>query len=58
MKLVEISIENFYGFEQKASIKACDFNVLVGRNDVGKSSVLKALDLFLNDKTPSAETSN
>ena len=58
MKLVEIGIENFYGFEQKASIKAFDFNVLVGRNDVGKSSVLKALDLFLNDKTPSAETSN
>ena len=58
MKLAEISIENFYGFEQKASIKTCDFNVLVGRNDVGKSSVLKALDLFLNDKTPSVETSN
>ena len=58
MKLREISIENFYGFDQKAIIKASDFNVLVGRNDVGKSSVLKALDLFLNDKTPSAETRN
>jgi putative ATP-dependent endonuclease of the OLD family len=58
MKLIELSIENFYGFEKRTTINVRDFNVLVGRNDVGKSLILKALDLFLNDKTPSIDVKN
>lgn len=58
MKLLELYIENFLGFETKTIISFRNFNVLVGRNDVGKSSVLKALDLFLNEKTPSLEQRN
>ena len=57
MQLIELIIENFQGIEQKTSVKVRDFNVLVGRNDVGKSTILKALDLFLNDRTPSQDSS-
>ena len=58
MKLVAITIENFQGIVDPATVTVNDFNVLIGRNDVGKSTVLKALDYFLNGSTPTFESSN
>lgn len=58
MKIVQISIENFKGIKDKVEITTNDFNCIVGKNDVGKSTVLKALDIFLNDKSPSKEDKN
>ena len=58
MKIVQISIENFKGIKDKVEITTNDFNCIVGKNDVGKSTVLKALDIFLNDKSPSNEDKN
>lgn len=58
MKIVQISIENFKGIKDKVEITTNDFNCIVGKNDVGKSTVLKALDIFLNDKSPSREDKN
>ena len=49
MELVKIGIENFRGINKKKYIKTDLLNVIVGRNDAGKSTILKALDLFLND---------
>lgn len=58
MKLKTIKLENFHGVAGIAEINIRDFTVLVGRNDVGKSTLLKALDLFLNGRTPSADSKN
>lgn len=58
MKIVKISIENFKGIKDKVEITTNDFNCIVGKNDVGKSTILKALDIFLNDKSPSKEDKN
>lgn len=58
MKIVQISIENFKGIKDKVEITTNDFNCIVGKNDVGKSTILKALDIFLNDKSPSKEDKN
>jgi predicted ATP-dependent endonuclease of OLD family len=53
-----MKIANLYGVSNEAPIPIGSFNVLVGRNDVGKSTALKALDIFLNNKTPSSDSSN
>lgn len=58
MKLVAVTIENFQGIVEEATITVNDFNVLIGRNDVGKSTVLKALNCFLHGTTPTSESSN
>ena len=58
MKLCQINITNLYGVSDETPISIREFNVLVGRNDVGKSTILKGLDLFLNNKTPPPDASN
>lgn len=35
-----------------------DFACIVGRNDVGKSTLLKAIDAFLNDNAPAKDDKN
>jgi predicted ATP-dependent endonuclease of OLD family len=58
MKLNRITIENFKGIKQCKTIDFNDFNVIVGQNDVGKSTILKALDIFLNGTTPTKDDLN
>lgn len=49
MKIKSVSISNFRGYKDHTRIDFNDLTVFVGRNDVGKSTVLEALDLFFND---------
>lgn len=49
MKIKEVSIRNFRGYTDETTVSFNDLTVFVGRNDVGKSSVLEALDLFFNE---------
>ena len=49
MKIKRVILENFRGFRRKAAIDFSDLTIFVGRNDVGKSTVLEALDLFFNE---------
>ena len=58
MKIAKISIENFKGIKDKIEIITNDFNCIVGKNDVGKSTILNALDIFLNEKNPSIDDKN
>ncbi|MDU1905563.1 MAG: AAA family ATPase [Dysgonomonas sp.] len=58
MKITKIIIEDFKGIRDKTTIIANDFNCIVGKNDIGKSTILQALDIFLNDKSPSSEDKN
>jgi len=48
--LKEIAISGFKGIKDRVVIIPRQFNVIVGKNDAGKSTILKALDLFLNNK--------
>jgi len=50
IKLEAIAISGYKGISERVVIPAKDFNVIVGKNDSGKSTILKALDLFLNNK--------
>ncbi|HHV99216.1 MAG TPA: ATP-binding protein [Clostridiaceae bacterium] len=48
MKLKKLILENFRGFN-KAEIDFDDnMNVIIGKNDIGKSTILEALELFIN----------
>jgi len=49
MKISKIRIENFRSYQGKITIDLNDLNVFVGKNDIGKSTVLEALDIFFNE---------
>lgn len=50
MKLDKIKLRNFRSYSQETEIEVADLNVIIGKNDVGKSSILEALDIFFNGK--------
>jgi len=58
IKLEKISITGYKGISERVDIPAKEFNVIVGKNDAGKSTILKALDLFLNNKQYISENLN
>ncbi|MCQ2287423.1 MAG: ATP-binding protein, partial [Bacteroidales bacterium] len=57
MKIKSVHIENFRGI-QSTTIEFKDFNCIVGKNDIGKSTLLKALDLFFNGENLSIDDVN
>ena len=52
MKLVRLRIRNFRCYKKEMAFDFDDMTAFVGRNDVGKSTVMDALDIFLNDGSP------
>ncbi|MCE3224037.1 MAG: hypothetical protein K0S58_2217 [Nitrospira sp.] len=52
MKLARLRIRNFRCYKEEIAFAFNDMTAFVGRNDVGKSTVMDALDIFLNDGTP------
>jgi predicted ATP-dependent endonuclease of OLD family len=49
VKISQVKISNFRGYKDKTTIDFNDLTVFVGKNDVGKSTVLEALDVFFNE---------
>ncbi|MGQ9847808.1 MAG: ATP-binding protein [Bacteroidales bacterium] len=49
MKIKKLILENFRGFYGRNEIEFDDFTVFIGKNDQGKSSVLEAIDIFINE---------
>lgn len=50
MKLYQLKLKNFRSYSQETTLNVSDLNVIIGKNDVGKSSILEALDIFFNGK--------
>ena len=48
MKLREIVLQNFRGYYNETRIPINDLTALIGQNDIGKSTILEALDIFFN----------
>ncbi|MCV7508976.1 ATP-binding protein [Micrococcus luteus] len=46
MKLIAVSLKNFRGYREEKWVSFEDLTTIVGRNDVGKSTILEALDIF------------
>lgn len=49
MKIAKLKLSNFRSYSQDTEIDFDDLTVFIGKNDIGKSTVLEALDIFFND---------
>lgn len=49
MRIHSVSLKNYRGYRDTVKIFFDDLTVFIGKNDVGKSTVLEALDVFFND---------
>lgn len=49
MKIKTIKIKNFRSYKDEVKIEFGDLTAFVGKNDIGKSTVLEALDIFFNN---------
>jgi putative ATP-dependent endonuclease of OLD family len=43
-----VTLENFRAYQEPRRIEFGDLTTIIGRNDVGKSSILEALEIFFN----------
>ncbi|MEN6414705.1 MAG: AAA family ATPase [Veillonellales bacterium] len=48
MRLREIILKNFRSYEKETKIDIDDLTAFTGKNDIGKSTVLEALEVFFN----------
>lgn len=49
MKLKAIKLRNFRSYREEVTIFFNDLTAFVGKNDIGKSTILEALDIFFNN---------
>ena len=50
MRMKSMKLKNFRCYKEEIVIQFNDLTAFVGKNDIGKSSILEALDIFFNDK--------
>jgi len=56
MRLETVSIENFRCYREAVTVTFDDLTTFIGKNDIGKSSVLEALEIFFNGETVRIES--
>lgn len=49
MKIKSVTLRNFRAYKDETTIEFENLTTFVGKNDIGKSTVLEALDIFFND---------
>lgn len=55
MRLKSVSIKNFRCYQNEVTVWFDDLTTFVGKNDIGKSSILEALEIFFNNETVKIE---
>lgn len=58
MKLKTIYLKNFRCYKDEVSIEFDDLTTFVGKNDIGKSTVLEGLEIFFNNDLVKIEQSD
>jgi energy-coupling factor transporter ATP-binding protein EcfA2 len=58
MKLVALEIENFRSYKDRTRVSFSDLTTLIGKNDIGKSTILEALEIFFNNEIVKIDTSD
>lgn len=48
MRLRKFKIKNFRGYSEEITIDINNFTAFVGKNDIGKSTILEAMNIFFN----------
>ncbi|MEC8227946.1 MAG: ATP-binding protein, partial [Pseudomonadota bacterium] len=51
MKISKLELTNFRGYRNVSVEFDENFNVIIGKNDIGKSTILEALEIFFNNET-------
>lgn len=51
MKITHVTLENFRAYRQKTVVGFEDLTVIIGKNDIGKSTILEALDIFFGNRS-------
>lgn len=49
MKIKKIKLANFRIYKEEITVDFDNLNVFVGKNDIGKSTILEVLDIFFNE---------
>lgn len=49
MKMKTLRLKNFRAYKEEVTVEFCDLTAFVGKNDIGKSTILEVLDIFYND---------
>ena len=49
MKLISMVLKNFRCYKDEIRIPISDLTAFIGKNDIGKSSILEALEIFFNE---------
>ena len=49
MKLKKLKIKNFRSYKDEVEVEFGNLTAFVGKNDIGKSTILEALDIFFNE---------
>lgn len=49
MKIKSVALSRFRGYDDRVELPLDSLRVLVGKNDIGKSTILEALDIFFNE---------
>lgn len=55
MKITKVILEGFRGYHKRTVIDFDDITVVVGKNDIGKSSILEAIDIFFDNRKIDAD---
>lgn len=55
MKLIGLKLKNFRGYNVETFISFDNITALIGKNDIGKSTILEALEIFFNNSLVACE---
>jgi putative ATP-dependent endonuclease of OLD family len=58
MKLVSMTIKNFRSYANETNIRFDDLTTIIGKNDIGKSTIMEALEIFFNNNTVKIDPSD
>ena len=58
MRLKSFKITNFRSYAETTELKLADLTAIIGKNDVGKSSILEAMEIFFNSQIIKIETAD
>lgn len=58
MKLKTLHLENFRCYKKNISIEFDDLTTFIGKNDIGKSTILEALEIFFNNDLVKIDSSD
>ena len=55
MIIKQLYLRNFRGYSEIRIPFDDSFNIIIGRNDIGKSTILEALEIFFNNQAVSIQ---